>query len=151
MFSRLTNRQLMELAVVALKNVCQYKKDAQLLIENDSYGRALSLSILGIEEFAKGMTLYACSYNYLSQEETEILLGSKKTLKNHKWKLDTALEKTIILMLASWAGKELERALKRCIELSKSFQSLRSSLSLNTISFNLSNKFLSYLSRLLKL
>lgn len=111
MFFGLTNRQLMELAVIALKNVEQYKKDVQLLFENDSYGRALSLSILGIEEFAKGMSLFACSSDYFNQEEKKKLLSFKK-ITDHKWKIDLALDQTIELSLSSWAGKELERAIK---------------------------------------
>jgi AbiV family abortive infection protein len=54
--------KLLKQAVQAcLGNVEQYFKDAHLLVENGSYGRAFAFTVLGEEELSKAYVYYECS------------------------------------------------------------------------------------------
>lgn len=62
----------MELSVKSLANAEQFLKDSKLLIENNSYGHACSLAILGFEELAKVWCAYYLYLGIYEEQDKEI-------------------------------------------------------------------------------
>lgn len=63
----MTKKLLKEAVQLCLDNVEQYIKDAQLLVENGSYGHAFALTVLGEEELSKAYIYYTCSEGLLPE------------------------------------------------------------------------------------
>lgn len=72
MTSKNVKEKLLKKAVQScLNNVEQYLKDARLLIENESYGHAFALTVLGEEELSKAFIYYMCSEGLVSENFTK--------------------------------------------------------------------------------
>lgn len=82
-------------------NVEQFIKDAELLLDIGSYGHAFALAVLGKEEFAKGVTYYACSEGILP---TNILKEVGRRRDSHIMKL--AIELGIMRAYKQFVLKE---------------------------------------------
>ena len=64
----MTEKLLKEAVQLCLDNVEQYIKDAQLLVENGSYGHAFALAVLGEEELSKAFIYHMCSEGFLPED-----------------------------------------------------------------------------------
>lgn len=64
----MTEKLLKEAVQLCLDNVEQYIKDAQLLVENGSYGHAFALAVLSEEELSKAYIYHACSEGLLPED-----------------------------------------------------------------------------------
>ena len=68
MTSQNVQEKLLKNAVQScLGNVEQYLKDARMLIENESYGHAFALTVLGEEELSKAYIYYMCSEGWVPE------------------------------------------------------------------------------------
>ena len=68
MTSQSMHEKLLKEAVKScLDNVEQYLKDARMLIENESYGHAFALTVLGEEELSKAFIYYMCSEGWIPE------------------------------------------------------------------------------------
>lgn len=59
---------LKEAVSLCLANAEQYHKDAEILIDNRSYGHAFALAVLGEEELMKAYVYWACSEGLLPKD-----------------------------------------------------------------------------------
>lgn len=84
MIEESTSEKLVKEAVkLCMDNAEQYHKDAELLIDNRSYGHAFALAVLGEEELAKAMMYRLCSEGLLP-EHYELYLRKRLDKHLHK-------------------------------------------------------------------
>lgn len=67
------------------KNCSELLEDAEILLKHGSYGHALSLSILGVEEYPKKIVLLAAKFGCAEDDET-----FWKKFREHNFKLQMA-------------------------------------------------------------
>jgi len=120
------------------ENALQWIEDAHLLMQNKSYGHALSTVFFALEEYAKRLMLYQCYKNPKIENRSNIL---KKAFCDHKFKYAVVI-KFLIHGNRSFGGvgydnlPSLKYELERLFEYAEGFRDHR----VNSIYINITKR-----------
>ena len=118
MMSSLSVNTLNELIRLCLQNAERFIKDAELLIDDDSYDHALALTILADEELAKLSIYHVGSLGLIKiyyNGKYVYIYGEKINIKNHKQKQSFQS----VLYLFNWC---LEPLFEELFEIKKNYK-----------------------------
>ncbi|MHA2364833.1 MAG: AbiV family abortive infection protein [Candidatus Hodarchaeales archaeon] len=96
--------KLLEMTIFSFNNVQCFIKDVQILVEKESYGHALALSIFGIEEWINAMNYHGNALGIISNDELKKIQRNKKFLSQ----LERVLEQSIETVFVNWIQKKRE-------------------------------------------